>query len=352
MPTLLSIVGARPQFIKHAALQPYLQQRFRALSLHTGQHYDDRMSDAFFKELAIPAPDFQLHIATAAGQAAQTGRMMEGIEQVCLQQRPDAMLIYGDTNTTLAAALAAVKLHIPIFHVEAGIRGFNRALPEEVNRIIADTFSSLLFCPTREAVDNLAQEGIRHSGVRLSGDVMCDLLEKVRDRIHPYSEKPYYYATIHRPYNTDDPARLRRIMTALNGLPHPVYFPLHPRTLHRLEQAGLKAADFRNVEWMEPVGYLESLCFQAGAACVLTDSSGVQKEAYMLRRPCITLRTETEWHDTLRHGWNTLVFEELEQLGDLVMRQPGPYEEGLFGDGKAAERIAEEVGAILNINHY
>jgi len=344
MRTILSIIGARPQFIKHAAVQRQLQRHFRALTLHTGQHYDAAMSGDFFQELGIPAPDFQLGIGKASGQAAQTARMMEGIERVCLELRPDAVLIYGDTNTTLAGALVAVKLHIPIFHVEAGIRGFNRALPEEVNRVIADTFSTLLFCPTQEAVDNLAKEGITHSGVQLTGDVMCDMLEAKRACIHPFSDEPYYYATIHRPYNTDDPGRLRRIMTVLDSLGHPVYFPLHPRTRQRLSQGGMDAADFPNIRCLEPVGYSESLSFQAGAQCVVTDSSGVQKEAYMLRRQCITLRTETEWPDTLRHGWNRLVFAEPEQLSELVKRLPGAYEPDLFGDGHAAEKIAAAIG--------
>lgn len=340
MRSILSIIGARPQFIKHAALHGPLQQHFRMQTLHTGQHYDENMSDAFFAELDIPAPDFQLADDKGGGHGAQTGRMMEGIEQVCLRLKPDAVLIYGDTNTTLAGALVAVKLHIPVFHVEAGIRGFNRELPEEVNRIIADTFSTLLFCPTQEAVDNLAKEAIAHSGVLLSGDVMCDLLERVRGRIHPFTGGPYFYATIHRPYNTDEPRRLRQVMAALNRLPHPVYMPLHPRTRHRLEAAGLAASDFRMLRWMEPVGYADSLSLSAGAQCVLTDSSGVQKEAYMLRRPCVTLRTETEWHATLEHGWNRLVFEDLEALPVLVQQQPGIYVEGMFGDGRASRRIA------------
>jgi UDP-GlcNAc3NAcA epimerase len=339
MPTILSIIGARPQFIKHAPVHRQLQRHFRALTLHTGQHYDENMSGAFFEELHIPPPDYQLHIGPTQGQGGQTGLMMADIERVCLEAKPDAVLIYGDTNTTLAGALVAVKLHIPVFHVEAGIRGFNRALPEEVNRVIADTFSTLLFCPTQEAMDNLAKEGITHSGVHLTGDVMCDMLEAMRGSIRPYSDAPYYYATIHRPYNTDDPQRLRRILTALDGLAHPVYFPLHPRTRHCLADAGMEAEHYPNIHFSEPVGYMESLSFQAGAACVVTDSSGVQKEAYMLRRKCITLRSETEWHDTLKHGWNRLVFEELEELPELVDDEPGAYEEGMFGDGEAAGRI-------------
>ncbi len=343
MHSILSIIGARPQFIKHAAVHKHLKQHFRALTLHTGQHFDGNMSGSFFEELNIAAPDFHLGIGAVGSHAAQTGRMMEGIEKVCLAERPDAVLIYGDTNTTLAGALTAVKLQIPVFHVEAGIRGFNRALPEEVNRIIADTFSTLLFCPTQEAADNLRQEGIAHEGVLLTGDVMCDMLEEMRHQIRTFSSEPYYYATLHRPYNTDEPQRLKLVLQALNGLPARVYFPLHPRTRHCMERAGFRAEVYSNIHFLEPVGYLDSLSYQAGAACIITDSSGVQKEAYMLRRKCITLRTETEWHDTLKEGWNRLVFEELEELPRLVAETPGRYVEGMFGDGGAGGRIVEQI---------
>jgi UDP-GlcNAc3NAcA epimerase len=340
MHTILSIVGARPQFIKHATVQRELQQHFRALTLHTGQHYDDNMSRVFFEELNIPAPDYPLQITPSKGQGEQTAKMMTAIEEVCQQVHPDAVLVYGDTNTTLAGALVAIKLSIPVFHVEAGIRGYNRALPEEINRVIADTFAALLFCPTQEAVDNLHKEGIMHDGVMLTGDVMCDLLEKVRDTLTPPLSTPYYFATIHRPYNTDVPGRMERILNTLNQLDHPVYFPLHPRTQSALRTAGLKPADFTNIRFSDPVSYLQSLSFQSGAACIITDSSGVQKEAYMLHRKCITLRTETEWNDTLRHGWNTLVFEDIERIPELTASAAGLYVEAMFGNGRAAEAIA------------
>ncbi len=340
MRTILSVIGARPQFIKHAPVQRQLQAQFHALTLHTGQHYDAAMSGAFFEELSIPAPDYTLPALPALGHGAQTGRMMEGIEAVCGELCPDAVLVYGDTNTTLAGALVAVKLGIPLIHVEAGIRGHNRALPEEVNRVIADTFSTLLLCPTQEAVDNLRAEGIAHPGVRLTGDVMCDTLEALRPQIAPPPGGPYHYATIHRPYNTDDGARLRRIIAALNALAHPVHLPLHPRTAARLAEAGIAAADYPNIRFTGPVSYLQSLSFTAGAECVITDSSGVQKEAYMLRRQCITLRSETEWGDTLRHGWNTLLFEDVERIPEALAQRPGEYVEGLFGNGRAAEAIA------------
>jgi UDP-GlcNAc3NAcA epimerase len=339
MLTILSIIGARPQFVKHAPLQAQLQQHFRALTLHTGQHYDANMSQVFFEDLNMPAPDFMLDVHTAKTQSEQTGAMMQGIEGVCAQLKPDAVLLYGDTNSTLAGALVAAKMRIPAIHVEAGIRSYNRAMPEEVNRIVADTFAQLLFCPIREAVDNLHKEGIHHEGVFLSGDVMCDMLELVRPKIqHPLSER-YYFSTIHRPYNTDAPSRLQRILASLNSLDHPVIFPIHPRTEHCVKAAGLQMEDFPNIRFIEPVGYLTCISYQDGAECIITDSGGIQKEAYMLRKRCITVRSETEWNDTLTHGWNTLVFEDIERIGSLVHQTPGAYIPNMFGDGKATQFI-------------
>ncbi len=320
-------------------MQALLAPHFHVPILHTGQHYDDNMSGAFFEELDIPAPHYTLDMRGAKSHGEQTGRMMAGIEGVCSTVQPDAMLIYGDTNTTLSAALVAAKAGIPLFHIEAGIRGYNRQLPEEVNRIIADTFSTLLLCPTAQAVDNLRKEGIAHEGVHLTGDVMCDLLEATRAALKPPVEGPYYFATIHRPYNTDHPERMRRIVSALAELDAPVYFTLHPRTLARLSAADIDTAAYPSVHFIGPVGYKASLSYQAGAAGVITDSSGVQKEAYMLRRPCVTLRSETEWPETLAHGWNTLLFEEMEAISGIFSKTPGTYIPGLFGNGRAAEAI-------------
>lgn len=340
MRTILSIVGARPQFVKHAPLQLQLQQHFHAPTLHTGQHYDDDMSRVFFDELHIPRPDYTLDITGAKTTGEQTGRMMAGIEDVCRTLQPDAVLVYGDTNSTLAGALVAAKMQVPYVHVEAGIRSYNRDMPEEVNRIVADTFARLLFCPIHEAVENLRKEGVAHSGVHLTGDVMCDMLEMVRPKIgRPATDEPYYFCTIHRPYNTDDAARLKRILVCLNNLPLPVILPLHPRTKSRMAFAGLNEEDFSNIRFTKPMGYLECLSHQNGAQCVITDSGGIQKEAYMLRKKCITLRTETEWNDTLLHGWNTLVFEDIESIAGLVSGQSGLYVAGMFGDGQAAVHI-------------
>lgn len=343
MKTILSVVGARPQFIKHAPLQAELRQRFRALTLHTGQHYDANMSGVFFTELGIPEPDFHLQAGNSKTQAGQTAIMLTGIEQICERLRPDAVLIYGDTNSTLAGALVASKLCIPLVHVEAGLRGYNRSMPEEVNRVIADTVSQLLFCPSETAVENLRKEGIAHDGVQLSGDVMRDMVRQVQPRIRRMLETPFYFSTIHRPYNTDEPERMRRILATLDKLPHPVIMPVHPRTLSRLQAAGIMLGSYGNVQAIAPVGYVESISYQAGAECVITDSGGMQKEAYFLGKKCITLRSETEWPETLEHGWNTLVFDDIETIPALVDRTPGMYDPQLYGDGFAAKRIATHI---------
>lgn len=340
MKTILSIIGARPQFIKHAAMQGELRKHFRALTLHTGQHYDVNMSGIFFEELEMPAPDYLLDIGGANTQASQTAIMMMEVEQVCQSVKPDAILIYGDTNTTLAGALVAAKMSIPYMHIEAGIRSYNREMPEEVNRIIADTFAVQLFCPTQNAVHNLEKEGIAHTGVFMPGDVMCDILERNRSRVRRIREGQYYYATIHRPYNADEPERMKRIIETFQTLRHPVVFPLHPRTVRRLKEWGISVSQYSNIDFIEPVGYLESISYQAFAECMITDSSGIQKEAYMLHRKCITLRSETEWLETLSNGWNTLVFDDIESIEQIITEPTGTYLGPLFGAGNASAAIA------------
>lgn len=339
MKKILSIVGARPQFIKHAPMQLQLQKHFQALTLHTGQHYDANMSAVFFNELGIPKPDFTCDIAGATTQGKQTAIMLTEIEQVCIDQQPDALVIYGDTNSTLAAALVGAKMNIPIVHIEAGLRSFNRAMPEEVNRIVADEFSKMLFCPTQQAITNLHQEGIRHEHIYRCGDVMCDMIQLIAPKVSALVHEPYYFTTIHRPYNTDDSARLSNILQHLNDLGKKVIFSIHPRTLHRLAGFGIQKEQFEQIQFIDPVGYLESVAYQKYADCVITDSGGIQKEAYMLKKPCITLRSETEWVETLEHGWNTLVFEHLDHIKTALQQTPGLYIENLYGDGRAAEEI-------------
>lgn len=341
MKTILSVIGARPQFIKHAPMQLALQKHYKSLTLHTGQHYDANMSKVFFDELVMPEPDYRFDIGGSKPQGEQTGIMMKEIERVCETEKPDALLVYGDTNSTLAGTLVAAKMHIPLIHIEAGLRSFNRAMPEEVNRIVADRFADLLFCPTQLAIDNLKREGINHDGIFLSGDVMCDTLHLVKDKITRLSEYPYYFVTLHRPYNTDEPDRLRRILTTLQRLDHQVVFPVHPRTVSRMKTYGMFTSDFPNIRFIEPVGYIESVSYQYHSLAVITDSGGMQKEAYLLQKKCITVRSETEWVETLQNGWNTLVFDHPELIDELLKQPCGEYVPGIYGDGNAAEEIVE-----------
>jgi len=341
MKKIISIVGARPQFIKHAPMQLELQKRFTAKTIHTGQHYDKNMSDIFFDELKIPEPDYLFDIEGSKRQGEQTGIMMTRIEDTCYTEKPDALLVYGDTNSTLAGALVAIKMHIPLIHIEAGLRSFNREMPEEINRIVADEFSSILFCPTQQAIENLKKEGIAHEKIFLCGDVMCDILELVKPKVKPQVSYPYYFVTIHRPYNTDEANRFEKILTVLDGLDKKVVFAIHPRTVARLKDYGLTPSVYTNITFIPPVGYLESISYQNYADCIITDSGGMQKEAYMLKKKCITLRSETEWTETLGNGWNTLVFEDLSVLQAAINAIPGAYHNHLYGDGMASKEISE-----------
>jgi UDP-GlcNAc3NAcA epimerase len=346
----VSIVGARPQFIKAAVVSKVLRQHHQEKIVHTGQHYDYSMSAQFFEELALPAPDYHLHCGSAS-HGAQTGRMLERVEQALLQEPCDWVIVYGDTNSTLAGALAAAKLHIPVAHVEAGLRSFNRAMPEEINRVMTDHLSTRLFCPTEAACHNLLQEGIVQ-GVEQVGDVMYDLLlqmlpvldERGGALLRQYELVPqsYVLVTVHRAANTDDVNALRSIAEALNRLTLPVVFPLHPRTRERLKQYDITWQN--HVRFIEPVGYLTMLALERYAYRILTDSGGVQKEAFFLQVPCITLREETEWPETLVDGWNTLVGTRWPDILSAV-EQPQPHwtQGHPFGDGEAAERIVRSL---------
>jgi UDP-GlcNAc3NAcA epimerase len=342
---VVSIVGARPQFIKAAVLSPVLRREHREVLVHTGQHYDEPMSQAFFQELGLPEPDYHLGVGSGS-HGEQTGRMLERIEEVLLREQPDYALVYGDTNSTLAGALAAAKLGIRLGHVEAGLRSGNHRLPEEINRIVADHCSDLLFCPTMTAVNNLIREGIT-AGVHPVGDVMYDLLrqhlpvaEKKSDVLERLglSAGAYYLATVHRAGNTDDAARLADILKGLQRLDEPVVFPMHPRTRKAVEGASLTMGD--GLLAVDPVGYGDMLVLEKRARCVLTDSGGVQKEACLLAVPCVTLRDETEWPETLENGWNVLAGTDPTRIVAAAMR-PAPKGQptSCFGDGRAAERI-------------
>ncbi len=361
---ILTIVVARPQFIKAAPVSRALRKQHTEVLVHTGQHYDDNMSGVFFRELGIPAPDYNLEVGSG-GHGEQTGLMLQRLEPLAQQEQPDLLLVYGDTNSTLAGALTAAKLHIPLAHVEAGLRSFDRRMPEEVNRVVADQLSNLLFCPTRTAVDNLKREGIGNQPqveqrIYEVGDVMYDAVlhnlalaeAKAAPLLAALGVRPqgYTLATVHRAANTDDPAHLRSIVAALariGSVEQPVVFPLHPRTRKVMAALGIEMG--AGVKLIEPVGYLEMLNLERNARLIITDSGGVQKEAYFLAIPCLTLRDETEWVETVASGWNRLVGTDTDKIVaaardvavQLVAPSPPPP---LFGDGHAGERIAQLIG--------
>ena len=345
---LVSIVGARPQFIKAAPLSRALRRNphTQELLVHTGQHYDDAMSAVFFRELDLPPPDINLGVGSGS-HATQTAAMLTGIEAVLADVRPDGVIVYGDTNSTLAGALAAAKLDYPVAHVEAGLRSYNRAMPEEINRVVADHLAALCFCPTETAAANLAREGIT-AGVHVVGDVMYDALrynlalaareEGIRSR-SDLPEAGYLLVTVHRAGTTDDPARLAQLVAALNALDAPVIFPVHPRTRAALAATGLTLAP--QIRAIDPIGALDMLRLEQQAWLILTDSGGVQKEAYWLGVPCLTLRDETEWVETVAQGWNCLVGTDPARIAAAVATfRPTGASPPLFGDGHAAENIA------------
>lgn len=356
---IVTIVGARPQFIKAAAVSRAMSSHnknsaaedINEIIVHTGQHYDNNMSQVFFDELEIPRPDYNLQVS-GGSHGEQTGRMLERIEEVLLKQKPDKVLVYGDTNSTLAGALAATKLHIPVAHVEAGLRSFNRLMPEEVNRVLTDHVSDMLFCPTDTAVDNLTQEGIKH-GVHQVGDVMYDIALFYREKTLAndsslltelgIEKKQYYLATIHRAENTDAPKRLADIFSGLNEISSaqtPVVLPLHPRTKNKIATIGVKPGS--HIKIIPPVSYLEMVVLEDNAKAILTDSGGVQKEAYIFKVPCITLRDETEWVETVEAGWNVLVGADHSKIVDVARQidysTAKPWKP-FYGNGDASGKI-------------
>ncbi|HWI16415.1 MAG TPA: UDP-N-acetylglucosamine 2-epimerase (non-hydrolyzing) [Vicinamibacterales bacterium] len=343
---IVSIAGARPQFMKVAPVAAALIAAGHHHTLvHTGQHYDDNMSAIFFRELGIPAADIDLGIGSAP-HGAQTGAMLTAIESGLLDSRPDWLIVYGDTNSTLAGALAAAKLQIRVAHVEAGLRSFNRRMPEEINRVVADHVSDALFCPSDAAVAHLRAEGVTR-GVHMVGDVMADALTSLASRATEHSAilrrlgvspRTYVLATVHRAENTDDPARLAEIVGGINHLAEPVVLPIHPRTRKLLADTKLAFGD--RVRVIDPVGYLDMLQLTQNARLVLTDSGGLQKEAYWLGVPCVTMRDETEWVETVDAGWNVLVGASRDALARAVAEWRAPADRPvLYGDGRASARI-------------
>jgi UDP-N-acetylglucosamine 2-epimerase len=359
---IVTIVGARPQFIKAAPVSRAIRDhnekeknpRITEVLVHTGQHYDHGMSQIFFDELDISEPDLNLGVGSGS-HGWQTGQMLVRIEEVLLEEKPDYVLVYGDTNSTLAGALAAVKLRIPVAHVEAGLRSFNREMPEEHNRVVADHCSDLLFCPTQTAVDNLAREGVTN-GVHLVGDTMYDAVlhfaEIARQRSTILKDldlepKTYLLTTIHRPYNTDIPENLRNIFQAFAEIGEPIIFPVHPRTRKKIAELNKKLdlqKVLRNTKMIEPVGYLDMLVLEENARMILTDSGGMQKEAYFFGVPCITLRPETEWVETVEAGWNVVAGSDISAIMEgyqKAINAPPKSRPDLYGDGKAAEHILQ-----------
>jgi len=340
---IVTVIGARPQFIKAAVLSRLIRgdysDRFQEILIHTGQHYDKNMSDVFFNEMDIPEPDINLEIGSGS-HGKMTGRMLEKIEKVLLVEKPDLLMVYGDTNSTIAGALAASKLHIPVAHVEAGLRSFNKEMPEEQNRILTDHISDFLFCPTDTALDNLKKEGITE-GVFLTGDIMLDASIYYRNIDYKTTmvlPRSFTLVTLHRAENTDSIERLSAIVEAFNEIPETVVLPLHPRTKKMLARYNLSFK--KNVHIFEPVGYLDMLQMENQCRYIITDSGGVQKEAYFFRKPCITMRNQTEWVETVEAGWNTLVGADKERIinGIKKLQTPSVYP-SLYGTGISGKEI-------------
>jgi len=345
---IVTIVGARPQFIKAAGVSRELRTHHREVLVHTGQHYDYAMSGVFFEGLNLPAPEVNLEVGSGT-HGTQTSAMLQGIEKVLIEERPDRVLIYGDTNSTLAGAIAAAKLHIPIVHIESGMRSFNRRMPEEINRVIADHLSNLLLCPSRTAVKNLAAEGISKN-VYLVGDVMHDVLQWALGRAKPLAAETisrfnlnpngYLLATVHRSENTDNPEQLTGIVETLNNLDEPVLFPVHPRARKHLDRINYRPA--ANVRMVEPLSYFEMVIMAGDARMILTDSGGLQKEAYWMEVPCVTLREETEWVETVDTGWNRLTGSDPEKIVNAVRNFQRPESHPvLYGNGHAGRQCVE-----------
>ncbi len=351
---IVTVLGARPQFIKATPVSDELRERGHTeFVVHTGQHYDADMSQVFFDELELPEPHVNLGVGSGT-HALQTARMLEGIEPVLIDDRPDTVVVYGDTNSTLAAAIAACKLEINLVHIEAGLRSYNRSMPEEHNRVLTDHCATVLCCPTETAVENLAREGLT-DGVHLVGDTMYDLILRMRPRAREQSDvvdrlglsdRPYSVATVHRAYNTDDPARLASILEGLGALGSTVVLPVHPRTRKIFDGGGDDpVAVAPNVRLVDPLSYIDMLRLVDGSDLVLTDSGGLQKEAYWLGVPCITLRPETEWVETVETGWNVIADADAVRIVTAAGKDDWPQAgtREAFGRGDAGKRIVDVI---------
>ncbi|MDY2631883.1 MAG: UDP-N-acetylglucosamine 2-epimerase (non-hydrolyzing) [Clostridium sp.] len=346
---ILTVIGARPQFIKAAAVSNKLRKNHEEVLVHTGQHYDNNMSDIFFDELGIPKPNYNLNIGSG-NHGYQTGKMLMELESLYLNEKPDLVLVYGDTNSTLAGALAASKLLIPVAHIEAGLRSFNMKMPEEQNRVLTDHISKYLFAPTDTAIKNLKNENITEN-VFNTGDVMFDAIKLFKEKAletstvlidNNISPNEYILSTIHRAENTNDINRLKNIINALNECEKNIVLPLHPRTHKFIKDYGLTINN--NIKIIAPVGYLDMINLENNSQKIVTDSGGVQKEAYFLQKPCITMRDETEWIETVENGWNTIVGSNKEKILDAIINfNPNGEQKMVFGYGNAADIISEKL---------
>jgi UDP-N-acetylglucosamine 2-epimerase (non-hydrolysing)/UDP-GlcNAc3NAcA epimerase len=352
---ILTVVGNRPQFIKAAAVSGLLRERYEEVLVHTGQHYDDNLSRVFFAELGLAEPDRQLGIGGGTN-TSQTARMLAALEPLLYEQRPDAALVYGDTNSTLAGGLAAAQAGVPVVHVEAGMRSHDRTMPEELNRVLTDHLSELLLCASQESAANLRAESVA-GAIEVVGDVMVDVaLRRLPGAradtqtldVYGLRTGEYLLCTAHRAGNVDDPARLTKLVELLAKLPGPVVLPLHPRTRARLQDADLleRLANIDGMRLTEPLSYVELSALLCQARAVVTDSGGIQKEAYVAGVPCVTLRANTEWVETVQAGWNTLVDLDAGAALMALERQPPADRPALYGDGHAAERCVEAIGTL------
>lgn len=357
---IVTVVGARPQFVKSSIVSQKLKEKnIEEIYIHTGQHYDENMSDIFFKELKIAKPKYNLHIGSGS-HGEQTGKMIIEIEKVLLKEKPDGILLYGDTNSTLAGAIVASKLHLPIFHVEGGVRTHDMNMPEEVNRVMTDHVSTIIFSPTYLGMQELKREGLIEKGIN-SGDVMLDrLLETVNNYNitedffdkNNLEKENYYLLTIHRPYNVDNKERLERILDILNKLDKKVIFPIHPRTKSKMREFDLLEENYKNIDFRSPLGYEEMMQYVRYSVGVLTDSGGLQKEACFLKRKCITIYEHTGWKELEENGnlyvWNSLAEKELKEY--LKKEIQNDFIQEKFGDGKASEVIVDKIWNYLREN--
>lgn len=340
---IIAVIGARPQFIKHFPFERAARNKINLITIHTGQHYDKNMSDIFFDQLGMNIPSYTLNNG-GGNHGEQTGKMLIDIEKIVLHENPDGIVVYGDTNSTLAGALVASKLHIPLFHIEAGLRSYNKEMPEEINRILTDHVSSILFVTSHVAIDNLKKEGLTEN-VILVGDLMKDIIKYVVEnkKIENKKCENYYYATIHRPYNTDNPKRLLNILKSLTSLKRKVIIAMHPRTKKIINDSKIDLSLYTNLIIIEPQSYFDNISYLYHSNGLITDSGGMQKEAYWLKKKCVTIRTETEWVETVDLKGNVLLFDDLDRIEEKIKTIPNNWHDCLYGDGNASEKISTHI---------